>query len=99
MTVPRMIVGGLVVLALFVLWQWRTTGEPLVPLRLFAERNFTLANLALIPFAYVGAWEWMGKGSEPTLVLNLATTDPFYNANRVPGYVNTNQVVLTWNTL
>jgi len=36
-----------VVLALFVVWQKRNRGEPLVPLALFADRNFSLANVAI----------------------------------------------------
>jgi EmrB/QacA subfamily drug resistance transporter len=46
-TVPRMIGAGLLVLALFVLWQARNTREPLVPLTLFRDRNFSLANVAI----------------------------------------------------
>ncbi|WP_296603093.1 DHA2 family efflux MFS transporter permease subunit [Nocardioides sp.] len=42
-----MIGAGLVVLGLFVTWQARNTREPLVPLRLFADRNFSLANVAI----------------------------------------------------
>jgi EmrB/QacA subfamily drug resistance transporter len=38
------LVGGLVVLGLFVWWE-RRTPEPMLPLRLFARRNFTFANL------------------------------------------------------
>ena len=46
-TVPALIIGGLVVLALFVLWQARNRAEPLVPLHLFRERNFSLANVGI----------------------------------------------------
>ena len=42
-----MIVTGAVVLALFVLWQARNTREPLVPLSLFRDRNFSLGNTAI----------------------------------------------------
>lgn len=38
---------GVVVLGLFVAWQARHTGEPLLPLPLFRDRNFSLANLAI----------------------------------------------------
>ncbi len=53
-TVWRMIVGGLVVLALFVYWQHRNTAEPLVPLRIFRDRNYSLANVGIgtISFAF-----------------------------------------------
>ena len=46
-TVPALIVSGLVVLAAFVVWQARNRREPLVPLRLFRDRNFSLANLGI----------------------------------------------------
>ncbi|MGH3425656.1 MAG: DHA2 family efflux MFS transporter permease subunit, partial [Nocardioidaceae bacterium] len=42
-----LIAAGAAVLVVFVYWQTRTTGEPLVPLRLFRDRNFSLANLAI----------------------------------------------------
>lgn len=41
------IVGGLVVLALFLWWEARNTKEPLVPLNIFGDRNFSVANLAI----------------------------------------------------
>ena len=39
--------GGFAVLVGFVYWQYRQTGEPLVPLGLFRIRNFALANLGI----------------------------------------------------
>lgn len=42
-----MIAGGVVVLGVFVLTQARTRSEPLVPLELFAERNFSVSNIAI----------------------------------------------------
>ena len=42
-TIPEVIVGGVVLLALFVVWE-RFQTEPLVPLSLFEERNFAVAN-------------------------------------------------------
>ncbi|QIS22476.1 DHA2 family efflux MFS transporter permease subunit [Nocardia terpenica] len=42
-----MIIAGLVVLALFVVNQARNTAEPLVPLSLFRDRNFSLSSLAI----------------------------------------------------
>lgn len=52
-TVPRLIAGGLLVLAAFVCWQSRIRSEPLVPLGLFRDRNFSLSNVgvALVYFA------------------------------------------------
>jgi MFS family permease len=46
-TVPALIVAGLLVLALFVFWQSRNKKEPLVPLSLFRDRNFSLANVGI----------------------------------------------------
>jgi EmrB/QacA subfamily drug resistance transporter len=42
-TIPEVIAGGVVLLVLFVIWE-RFQAEPLVPLSLFAERNFAVAN-------------------------------------------------------
>ncbi|MBH0775863.1 DHA2 family efflux MFS transporter permease subunit [Nocardia bovistercoris] len=42
-----MIAAGVVVLGLFVWNQRRNTGEPLLPLGLFADRNFSLSNIAI----------------------------------------------------
>lgn len=47
LTIWRLIVAGLVVMGLFLLWQARNPKEPLVPLRLFRDRNFTVANTAI----------------------------------------------------
>ncbi|WP_067697181.1 MFS transporter [Nocardia jejuensis] len=41
-----LIIGGLVVLALFLAYQGRVKDEPLVPLGLFRNRNFSLGNVA-----------------------------------------------------
>ncbi len=46
-TVPALIVTGLVFLGLFIVWQARNRREPLVPLSLFSDRNFSLANAAI----------------------------------------------------
>lgn len=55
-SVPLIIAVGLVFFAAFVFWQSRNTGEPLVPLRLFKDRNFTVANIgiAAMGFAITG---------------------------------------------
>jgi len=42
-----MIAAGVLLLALFVVWQWRNRREPLIPLRLFADRNFSIANVII----------------------------------------------------
>ena len=47
-SVWSLIIAGLVVLAGFVVWQaLNTKGEPLLPLKLFRDRNFSLANAAI----------------------------------------------------
>jgi EmrB/QacA subfamily drug resistance transporter len=50
-----MIVGGVVVLGLFVLWQARNKREPLVPLGLFKDRNFSVSNVAVSVMGGVAA--------------------------------------------
>src|SRR5258706_8814948 len=42
-TIPEVIGGGVVLLALFIVWEYFQT-EPLIPLSLFADRNFAVAN-------------------------------------------------------
>ena len=42
-TIPEVIGAGVVLLVLFVIWE-RFQAEPLVPLSLFADRNFAVAN-------------------------------------------------------
>ncbi|CAN5587607.1 hypothetical protein BH09ACT7_BH09ACT7_50420 [soil metagenome] len=50
-----LIFGGIAVMAGFVYWQAVNKREPLIPLRIFRDRNFTLANVgtAVIGFAIV----------------------------------------------
>lgn len=45
--VLALIGGGILIMVAFVIWQHLGRGEPLVPLRLFADRNFSLANIAI----------------------------------------------------
>jgi EmrB/QacA subfamily drug resistance transporter len=45
------LIGGTVLLALFVLWQ-RRTRAPLLPLRLFRDRSFTIANVVGLGFSF-----------------------------------------------
>ena len=46
-SVPLLIIVGLVVFGLFIYWQSRIKTEPLVPLGLFRDRNFSLSNIAI----------------------------------------------------
>lgn len=51
-TVWGLIIAGLVVLGLFLLWQVRNRNEPLVPLHLFSDRNFSLANVGITTMGF-----------------------------------------------
>ncbi|MET3962233.1 EmrB/QacA subfamily drug resistance transporter [Marmoricola sp. OAE513] len=51
-TVWRMIIAGLVVIAAFVWWQAKNSQEPLMPLRLFRDRNFSVANLGIAAVSF-----------------------------------------------
>ncbi|MEU4391784.1 DHA2 family efflux MFS transporter permease subunit [Kribbella sp. NPDC023855] len=42
-----LIIVGLLVIAAFLFWQARNKGEPLLPLSLFKDRNFSLANMSI----------------------------------------------------
>ena len=46
-TVWGMIIAGVVVMGIFIWTQARTKSEPLVPLDLFKDRNFSIANLTI----------------------------------------------------
>ena len=54
--IVAMIVAGIVVLGLFLLWQRANREEPLVPLGLFRDRNFSVANstITLMGFSVAG---------------------------------------------
>lgn len=45
------LIGGIVLLLAFVLWEMRTTA-PLLPLRLFRDRSFTVANIVGLTFSF-----------------------------------------------
>ena len=69
-----MIVVGIGLLVLFVLWQARNRQEPLVPLGLFRDRNFSLANvnISVMGFAITALaiplllWAQVVRGLSPT---------------------------------
>ncbi|WP_217134076.1 MFS transporter [Leucobacter chinensis] len=43
-----LIITGVIVLALFVVWQKVQRGEPLMPLTMFADRNFSVGSIAIM---------------------------------------------------
>jgi EmrB/QacA subfamily drug resistance transporter len=73
-TIWSTILGGLIVLTLFVFWQSRNRTEPLVPLGLFRDRNFSLANVAVWVMGFsitalaipVMLWAQVARGLSPT---------------------------------
>ncbi|KHK97234.1 multidrug MFS transporter [Microbacterium mangrovi] len=48
-----MIGGGIAIMAIFVIQQWKTKSEPLVPLGLFKDRNFSIANGGIATVGFV----------------------------------------------
>jgi EmrB/QacA subfamily drug resistance transporter len=52
-----MLAGGLVMMAVFVYWQAANKGEPLIPLRVFSDRNFSISSLGVGVLAF--AWTAM----------------------------------------
>lgn len=48
-----LIIGGLAVMTLFVWQQAKTRSEPLVPLQLFRDRNFSVANIGIAIVGFV----------------------------------------------
>ncbi len=46
-SVPLLLAVGVVLLVLFAVWQWRNPREPLVPLALFADRNFSVSSIGI----------------------------------------------------
>ncbi|MEO7125998.1 MAG: DHA2 family efflux MFS transporter permease subunit [Nakamurella sp.] len=51
-SVWSLIIAGIVVLAAFVVWQRVNRSEPLVPLSLFKDRNFYLANVGMFTIGF-----------------------------------------------
>lgn len=54
-TTTALIIVGIAALAAFVWWQSKVRTEPLVPLRLFRDRNFSLGNFAVSSVGFVTA--------------------------------------------
>lgn len=51
-SVPALIIGGILVLVVFVWWQAKNTREPLLPLALFRVRDFSVANLSVTALGF-----------------------------------------------
>ena len=51
-TVWGLIVAGLVILVLFVLWQRVQRGEPLIPLQIFRDRNFSVGSVVIVTVGF-----------------------------------------------
>jgi EmrB/QacA subfamily drug resistance transporter len=51
-SVWSLIISGIVVLGLFIVWQVFNRGEPLLPLKLFRVRNFSVANAAIVTVGF-----------------------------------------------
>ncbi len=73
-SVWSLVIFGAVVLVAFVVWQKFNRGEPLLPLELFSDRNFTVSNIAIVlvgfsvtsmPFALM-IWAQAARGFTPT---------------------------------
>lgn len=46
-TVPGLLIAGILLLSIFIIWQRFHRAEPLLPLGLFRDRNFSLSNAAI----------------------------------------------------
>src|SRR5207302_160236 len=51
LSIPLLLAAGIALFAVFVVWE-RNQAEPLVPLRLFANRNYTLMNWTALAVAF-----------------------------------------------
>lgn len=78
-SVPLLIGTGVVLLIVFVGWQAVNRGEPLVPLSLFRDRNFSLANIGITAMGFtvvamifpVMIWAQSVRGLSPTMAALL----------------------------
>lgn len=91
-SVPGMIGLGVVVFAVFIVWQARNRQEPLVPLTLFGDRNFSAANVAIatvsfaitaltLPFMF---WAQGVRGWSPTQAALLLVPMALFAAGLAP---------------
>ncbi len=52
-TIPEIVGGGVVVLAVFIWHQWaQRNGEPLVPFQIFRDRNYSVMNYVVMSIAF-----------------------------------------------
>ena len=78
-SVPLLIGAGTLLMVVFVVWQAVNRGEPLVPLGLFRDRNFSLANVAITAMGFtvvamifpVMIWAQGVRGLSPTMAALL----------------------------
>ncbi len=47
-----LIIGGVVMMVLFIVWQGKMKGEPLLPLSLFKDRNFSVSNVGIVAMGF-----------------------------------------------
>ncbi|QCB52182.1 DHA2 family efflux MFS transporter permease subunit [Rhodococcus sp. PAMC28707] len=47
-----LVAGGMIVFAVFIYWQAKNKNEPLVPLALFRDRNFSLSNVGIATMGF-----------------------------------------------
>lgn len=73
-TVPMLIIAGVVLLALFVLWQWKQKGEPLIPLEIFKDRNFSVGTAAILTVGFAVTAQAMPLMFFFQLVLGMTPT-------------------------
>ncbi|MGD7705347.1 MFS transporter [Microlunatus sp. Y2014] len=67
-SVPGLIIAGVGCLTLFLVWQAMNRREPLIPLGLFTDRNFSVASVAIAAMGFA----MTGIGLPYTLYLQLA---------------------------
>lgn len=74
-TVPMLIAAGVVLLTLFVIWQWKQQGEPLIPLRVFRDRNFSVGTAAIVTVGFAVTAQSLPLMFYFQLVLGLTPTE------------------------
>ncbi|WP_209706918.1 DHA2 family efflux MFS transporter permease subunit [Leucobacter exalbidus] len=74
-TVPMLIIAGIVLLVLFVVWQRVQKGEPLIPLRVFSDRNFSVGTAAIVTIGFAITAQSLPLMFYFQLVLGLTPTE------------------------